>query len=130
MTCGSPGRELCRDCATGAAVPGTVGPAGVLAYALAGRHAPEGRTVETFTLVTASALGTLAAGAALGGVLVDRLGPGRTLLATAASAATAATAATAASALALAAVIATRSRTLAGNAQSRRAESAGAENAG
>jgi MFS family permease len=63
---------------------GSLGPAGVLTYTLAGRFAPAGRTVEAFTLVTASALGTLAAGAAVAGVLADRIGPARTLLITAA----------------------------------------------
>lgn len=61
-------------------VGGCLGPAGVLGYALAGRHAPDGRTVEVFTLVTASALGALAAGSAVAGTLVDRFGPGRTVV--------------------------------------------------
>jgi len=54
---------------------GALGPAGVLGFALAGRHAPPGHTVEAFTMITASGLTAVAGGAALAGAAADHLGP-------------------------------------------------------
>lgn len=62
-----------------------LGPAGVLGYALAGRLAPPGHTVEAFTMITAAGLSTIAAGAALSGAAADRFGTTGPLLAAAAT---------------------------------------------
>lgn len=60
-----------------------LGPAGVLTYALAGRLAPSGHTVEAFTMVTAIGLSAVAVGTTLAGTAADRLGPDTALTAAA-----------------------------------------------
>jgi MFS family permease len=60
-----------------------LGPAGVLGYALTGRLAPPGHTVEAFTMITAAALSTIAVGATLAGAAADRFGSPDALRATA-----------------------------------------------
>ena len=64
-----------------------LGPAGVLGYALAGRLAPPGHTVESFTMITAVGLSAIAVGATLAGTAADRLGPQDALTSTAVGAA-------------------------------------------
>lgn len=65
---------------------GCLGPAGVLGFALAGRHAPPGHTVEAFTMIKAAGLSAIAVGASLAGVAADRLGPAFALVAAAVAA--------------------------------------------
>jgi MFS family permease len=60
-----------------------LGPAGVLGYALTGRLAPPGHTVEAFTMITAAGLSTIAVGATLAGAAADRFGSPDALMATA-----------------------------------------------
>jgi MFS family permease len=63
-----------------------LGPAGVLGFALAGRLAPPGHTVESFTMVTAAGLSAIAVGAAAAGAAADRSGSTGALAAAALSA--------------------------------------------
>ncbi|MEV6842453.1 hypothetical protein [Actinoplanes sp. NPDC051411] len=63
-----------------------LGPAGVLGFALAGRLAPPGHTVEAFTMVTAAGLSAIAVGAAAAGAAADRFGSTGALAAATASA--------------------------------------------
>jgi predicted MFS family arabinose efflux permease len=63
-----------------------LGPAGVLGFALAGRLAPPGHTVEAFTMVTAAGLSAIAIGAAAAGAAADRFGSAEALTAAAVSA--------------------------------------------
>ncbi|MFG1609093.1 hypothetical protein [Actinoplanes sp. NPDC049265] len=57
-----------------------LGPAGVIGFGLVGRLGPDGRTVEAFTMLTATGLGAIAVGAGVAGVAVDRFGPAAVLL--------------------------------------------------
>ena len=68
------------------AVGACLGPAGLLGYSVVGRLAPPGHMVEAFTMTTAIALSTIAAGATVAGEIADRTGPAAALLAAAAGA--------------------------------------------